>query len=168
MRQQGETAPAMTVPMVTPETAASTDRGEYRTASVDEFDLDTALDDGPVTIATVPGIYSQNCTEELCAISDRQPELAELPGQVYGLSVDTPWSQLAFIDEYDISYPLLSGFNSDILAELGTRREESVLRGIATRALFVIGPDRKIEYTWEAEESPVPDIDDLKDVVASV
>ncbi|TQQ81105.1 redoxin domain-containing protein [Halonotius terrestris] len=167
MLDTGETAPDMTLPMATPEAAAAKPRGEYRTADVERFELSETLADGPVTLVTIPGVYSQGCTEELCTIADRHTDLGELPGQVYALSADTPWSQLAFIDEYDISYPLLSGFNSDVLRQLGVRRPDGILQGIATRTAFVIGPDRDVAYTWEADDSLVPDFDAVTDAVAA-
>ena len=166
MLEVGETVPEMTLPMATP-AAATKPRGEYRTADIERFELSETLADGPVTLVTLPGVYSQGCTEELCTISDRRSELGGLPGQVYGLSADTPWSQLAFIDEYDISHPLLSGFNSDVLKQLGVRRPDGILQGIAKRRAFVIGPDRTIAYSWEAGDALVPEFNAVADAVAA-
>ncbi|ERH07471.1 MAG: hypothetical protein J07HN4v3_03112 [Halonotius sp. J07HN4] len=47
------------------------------------------------------------------------------------------------------------------------RRPDGVLKGIAKRRAFVIAPDRTIEYTWEAEDTLVPDFDAVADAVAA-
>ncbi|ERH07472.1 MAG: hypothetical protein J07HN4v3_03113 [Halonotius sp. J07HN4] len=83
MLNVGETVPEMTLPMATPAAADTKPRGEYRTADIESFELRETLTDGPVTLVTLPGVYSQGCTEELCTITDRRSELGELPGQVY-------------------------------------------------------------------------------------
>ena len=163
MLEVGDTAPDVTAPMATPEAAEAAERGNYTSADVAEFDLETALADGPVVLAFYPGVYSRTCTRELCGLRDWRAELADLDVQVYGVSADTPWSLLAFVDEYDIGYPLVSGFNTDVIAEYGVRREEGLLRGIATRAVFVVDPDRTVTYTWSADQPlTFPDTDELE------
>lgn len=163
MLSEGDTAPDVVAPMATPEAARNAERGNYTGDDVAEFDLETALEDGPVVLAFYPGIYSRTCTRELCELRDWREELADLDANVYGVSADTPWSLLAFIDEYDLGYPLVSGFNTDVIADFGVRREEGLLRGIANRAVFVVGPDRTITYTWSADQPlTFPDTDELE------
>lgn len=166
MLDVGDTAPEFTVPMATPEQAG--DAGAYTSDHVERFDLDEALDSGPVALAFFPGVFSRTCTQELCEMRDWHGEVAELGGggeadgtaRVYGVSVDTPWSQLRFIDEYDLAYPLLSGFNSEVVADYGVRREDGILRGIAKRAVYVVAPDRRIAYAWTTDEPlTFPDLD---------
>lgn len=182
MLDVGDTAPEFTVPMATPEHAA--DRGAYTSDHVERFDLGEALGDGPVVLAFFPGVFSRTCTQELCEMRDWHAEMADLGAgddsaggddpdtagspQVYGVSVDTPWSQLAFVDEYDLAYPLLSGFNSNLVAEYDVRREEGVLQGIAKRAVYVVAPDRTVAYAWLTEESlTFPDLDAVGEAVAA-
>ena len=158
MFEESDTAPAFAAPMATPENAG--DRGVYTSGHVEPFDLEEALADGPVVLAFFPGVYSRTCTEELCQFRDWTADLADLDAAVYGVSADTPWSQLAFIDEYDLDYPLLSGFNNDVIADYGLRREEGLLAGISNRAVLVVAPDRTVTYRWVVREPQVfPDLD---------
>ena len=162
MLTEGDSAPEIRAPMATPEAAGNAERGNYTSDDVAEFDLGTALEDGPVVLAFYPGVYSRTCTRELCELRDWRAELAELDANVYGVSADTPWSLLAFIDEHDLSYPLVSGFNTDAIADFGVRREEGILRGIANRAVFVVDPDGTVTYTWSADQPlTFPDTDEL-------
>ncbi|UIO99560.1 redoxin domain-containing protein [Halobaculum sp. CBA1158] len=168
MLEEGDEAPEVTAPMATPDAARETERGSYTSDDVSEFSLSDALADGPVVLAFYPGIYSRTCTRELCELRDWKADLADTDAPLYGVSVDSPWSLLAFIDEYDIGYPLVSGFNNDVIAEFGVRREESIMRGIANRAVFVVAPDGTVTYTWHATEPlTFPDTDEVEAAVAS-
>lgn len=168
MLEVGDTVPELEAPMATPEAAAATQRGNYTSDDVAAFRLSDALEAGPVSIATFPGVFSRTCTRELCEMRDWTADLETLPGDVYGLSADTPWSQLAFVDEYDLSYPLVSGFNNDAIEALGVPRTEGLLRGIADRALFVVGSDREVTYTWHADEPlTFPDLDAVEEALAT-
>jgi len=168
MLEEGDEAPEVTAPMATPEAARATDRGSYTGDDVSEFSLGDALEDGPVVLAFYPGVFSRTCTQELCELRDWKDDLSDLDAPLYGVSVDSPWSLLAFIDEYDIRYPLVSGFNNDVIADFGVRREASIMRGIANRSVFVIDPDGTVTYTWRATEPlTFPDTDEVEAAVAS-
>ena len=159
MLEAGDTAPTFEAPMATPENAAGTS-GEFTSAEIEPFALDDALMDGPVVLAFFPGVFSRTCTREMCRMRDWWGDLADLPGSVYGVSADPPFPQLAFVDEYDLSFPLLSTFNNSVLGDFGVRVEGGILRGIARRSVFVLAPDRTVEYAWATEEPlTFPDLD---------
>lgn len=161
MIESGDPAPGFTVPMATPANAAGT--GEYTSDDVEVFTLSAALNDGPIVLAFFPGAFSRTCTQELCEFRDWRADLGDLDARVYGVSADTPWSLLAFINQYDINYPLLSGFNNDLIRDYGMRREESTLAGIADRGVFVIDGDGIVIYDWK-EEKPrqLPDFEAIR------
>ncbi|MFC7096887.1 redoxin domain-containing protein [Halobaculum marinum] len=167
MLDVGDDAPEVTAPMATPEAVATTDRGSYTSDDVAEFSLSDALAEGPVVLAFYPGVFSRTCTQELCELRDWKDDLADLDAPLYGVSADTPWSLLAFIDEYDIQYPLVSGFNNAVVADFDVRREEGIMRGIANRAVFVVDPSGTVTYTWKATEPlTFPDTDAVEAAVA--
>lgn len=147
MLAEGDSAPTFRAPMATPENAGA--RGEYSADHVESFKLEEAFADGPVVLAFFPGVYSRTCTRELCEFRDWLSELGDLDAAVYGVSADTPWSQLAFIDEYGLPYPLLSGFNNTVIEDYGLRVDRGLFEGIARRAVFVIDPDGTVAYRWQ-------------------
>lgn len=166
MLDAGDDAPEVTAPMATPEATATTDRGSYTSDDVSEFSLSGALEDGPVVLAFYPGVFSRTCTQELCELRDWKADLAAMDAPLFGVSADSPWSLLAFIDEYDLQYPLVSGFNNDVIDDFGVRREETIMRGIANRAVFVVAPDGTVTYTWRATEPlTFPDTDEVEAAV---
>lgn len=167
MVEESDTAPTFTAAMATPENASG--RGEYGPDAIDVFDLEEALAEGPVVLAFIPGVYSGTCTSELCAFRDWREEVGGLEAQVHGVSADTPWSQLAFIDEYGLQYPLISGFNNDVIEDYGLRVPEGPLAGISGRAVFVIDTDGTVAYKWAPEDpTSLPDIDEIEDALAAV
>ena len=164
MVREWDHAPDFTVPMARPENAG--DRGAYTSDHVESFTLSDRLVYGPVVLAFFPGVYSRTCTQELCDVRDWWADLAELDAQVVGVSVDSPWSQLAFIDEYELNYPLLSGFNSDLIADYGLRVDRGLLEGIARRAVFVIDEEQSVVYRWVGEDArTLPDLDEVEQAV---
>lgn len=167
MVEEGDTAPTFTAAMAAPEHASG--RGEYGPQEIEVFDLESALEAGPVVLAFFPGVYSGTCTQELCAFRDWREDLGDLDAEVYGVSVDTPWSQLAFIDEYGLQYPLVSGFNTDVIADYGLEVDEGPLAGIAERAVFVVDTDGRIAYKWyDGDPTALPDVGEIEDALTSV
>jgi len=163
MVREWDRAPDFTAPMARPENAGG--RGEYGGDDVESFTLSDRLVYGPVVLAFFPGVYSGTCTDELCEMRDWYADLSELDAQVFGVSADTPWSQLAFIEEYDLTFPLLSGFNNDVIAEYGVRVEEGLLSGIADRSLFVVDEEQSVTYRWDAEPGELPDLEEVKSAI---
>jgi len=165
MLDEGDTVPAFEVPMATPENAAG-DTGEYTADHVEAFAL--ADVDEPVVQAFFPGAFSRTCTQEMCQMRDWWSDLAGLDARVYGASVDPPWPLLAFVDRYDLSFPVLSGFNNDLLEEFGVRTGDGLLRGIARRSVFVVDAERTVRYTWSADEPlTFPDFEEIEDAVSA-
>ncbi|MGM0604352.1 MAG: redoxin domain-containing protein [Halobacteriota archaeon] len=163
MRSVGTTVPDVTAPAATPEAAATADRGSYTSEAISAVTLSELVTAGPVTLAFFPGVYSRTCTQELCQLRDWIDDLSDLGGPVYGVSVDTPWSQLAFVDEYDLSYPLLSTFNNSLAETFDVVVDSGLLRGITRRSVFVLDADLTVRYAWETEESLVfPDLDAIE------
>ena len=167
MVEHGDQAPDFTVPMVSPD-GRTEHVGEYTGDDIQPFTLSEALEDGPVILAFFPGAFSRTCTTEMCEFRDWLAEVGDLEGQVYGISADMPWAQLAYINEYGLNFPMLSGFNSDVIADFGVRREEGLLAGIANRSVFVVGQDGTVQYKWLVTEPGVlPDLAAIREAVAA-
>lgn len=146
MVDEGDTAPDFTAPLVRP--ADADQIGEYTGDHVESFTLSDALETDPVILAFFPGAFTRTCTTEMCSFRDWRTELSDADTDVYGVSVDTPWALLAFIHEYELNYPMLSGFNNSLIDDYGMSIDGGLLDGIANRGVFVIDPDRVIEYKW--------------------
>lgn len=85
------------------------------------------------------------CPTEIIAFSDRIAEFDAIDAQVIGVSTDSHFSHLAWINQPrkegglgGLNYPLLADFNKTISADYGVLVEEA---GLALRGLFIIDPN---------------------------
>ena len=102
----------------------------------------------PATVlAFFPAAFSSVCTKELCTIRDGLGALNNTKAQVYGISVDTFFALKAFGDSQKLTFPLLSDFNKDVIRAYDVYNPDMVgLKGIAKRAVVVVGKDGVIKY----------------------
>jgi glutaredoxin-dependent peroxiredoxin len=101
-----------------------------------------------VVLAFFPAAFSSVCTKELCTFRDQLGPLNHLAkAQVLGVSVDTPFALKAFANEQKLQFPLLSDFNKDVIRAYDVFNPDMIgLKGIAKRAVFVLGRDGTVKY----------------------
>ncbi|NJO43561.1 MAG: peroxiredoxin [Cyanobacteria bacterium CRU_2_1] len=90
------------------------------------------------------------CPTEITAFSDRYEEFKSLNTEVLGVSVDSEFSHLAWIQTDrksggvgDLNYPLVSDIKKEISAAYNVLDPEA---GIALRGLFIIDKDGVIQH----------------------
>lgn len=103
---------------------------------------------GNVVLAFFPAAFSSVCTKELCTFRDQLGPLNHLAkAQVFGISVDTPFSLKAFANAERLQFPLLSDFNKDVIRAYDVMNPDMIgLKGIARRAVFVIDREGTVRY----------------------
>jgi len=89
------------------------------------------------------------CPTEITAFSDRIKDFKALNCEVLGVSVDSQFSHLAWINTPrakgglgDLAYPLLADINKKVSQDYGVLLDG----GVALRGLFLINPEQKISY----------------------
>jgi len=90
------------------------------------------------------------CPTEIIAFSDRHEEFTSLNTQILGVSVDSEFAHLAWIQTEkkqggigDINYPLISDLKKEISITYNVLEPDA---GIALRGLFIIDPEGIIQY----------------------
>lgn len=90
------------------------------------------------------------CPTEIIAFSDRHEEFANLNTEILGVSVDSEFAHLAWIQTErkqggigEINYPLISDLKKEISTAYQVLEPEA---GIALRGLFIIDPEGIIQY----------------------
>jgi glutaredoxin-dependent peroxiredoxin len=120
--------------------------------------LSAALAKGPVVLAFFPAAFSGTCTAEMCAFRESAAELNTVAAQVFGVSVDTFFALKAWGDTNRLTFPLLSDFNKDVIAQYGVVNPDMIgLKNISKRATFVIdkgGIVRHAEVLEDARNEP--------------
>lgn len=89
------------------------------------------------------------CPTEILAFSDRLGEFQELGAEIVGVSIDSKYTHLAWMEKprkqggiEGLTYPLLADMNKTMAAEYGVLADA----GVAIRGLFIIDPDGVIQH----------------------
>ena len=107
-----------------------------------------------VVLAFFPAAFTSVCTTEMCRFRDSLAELNAANAVVFGISADHPASLKEFATQQRLTFPLLSDFNRDVIAQYGVgHTDRSGFRGIAQRAVFVIDGDGVVRHR-EVTEHP--------------
>jgi peroxiredoxin len=105
-----------------------------------------------VVLAFYPADFSPVCTDQLNVYQEVLGELESRGVKLLGVSVDSAWAHKAFQAHLGVTIPLLADFHpkGEVAKAYGTYIEK---RGVAKRALVMVGPDGTVEWSYE---SPSP------------
>ncbi|WP_207588628.1 redoxin domain-containing protein [Halomontanus rarus] len=156
MPRTGDTAPDFTAPLAT--------------GDVESITLSERLEEeAPIVLAFFPGAFTGVCTTEMCTFQDRIAAFDDLDATVYGISVDSPFSQNEFREQNDLSFGLISDFEKEIIDDYDVRMDFADLGvyGVAKRSVFVVDADGQLTYSWVSDDPGVePDYDEVEQAVA--
>jgi peroxiredoxin len=115
-----------------------------------------------------PLAFTSVCMDEMCSVNTGLQAYKDLNAEVYGISVDSPFSQekMASIDK--LQFPLLSDFNKEVSAAYDVLYADLLgFKGVAKRSAFVINEAGDIIYS-ESSEDPhdLPNFDAIKAALA--
>jgi peroxiredoxin len=151
MVSEGDQAPDFTAPLAN--------------GDVDSFTLSDSLDDGPIVLAFFPGAFTGVCSHEMNEFQHRLDEFQDLGVTVYGVSVDSPFSQNEFRDKLGLEFDLVSDSGKEVIDTYGISMdfEELGVPGVAKRSVFVIDSDGTVSYAWVSDDPGVePDYDEVE------
>jgi peroxiredoxin len=102
-----------------------------------------------------PADFSPVCTDQLSVYQEVLPEFEDRGLKLYGVSVDSAYCHNAFQRSLGTSIPLLADFHpkGEVAKRFGVYADE---RGLARRALVMIGPDLTVEWTHEGPPLEIP------------
>ena len=119
-----------------------------------------------VVLAFYPGAFTGTCKKEMCSIRDTIADLEDLKAQVFGISVNDPFSNKAFHDENVLTFPLLCDYTREVVKKYGVLLDNFAgLMGYSTaqRSVFILDADVVVKYKWVAENPGIePDYGELK------
>lgn len=111
-----------------------------------------------------PLAFTSVCMDEMCAVNQSLDDYSKLNAQVYGISVDSPFTQEKMSEVDGLQFPLLSDFNKEVANAYEVLFEDLLgFKGVAKRAAFVIDEDGSIIYS-ESSDDPkqLPDFEAIK------
>jgi peroxiredoxin Q/BCP len=104
-----------------------------------------------VVLFFYPKASTPGCTAEACDFRDSEASLRAAGVEVVGISPDPPSENLAFAEEYSLTYPLLSDPGRAAIDAYGLWGERTfgdrTYVGVQ-RSTFVVGADGALEHAW--------------------
>jgi peroxiredoxin len=94
-------------------------------------------------------------------LRDRSLEVEEARIRAVGISRDSPWSHIAWMQALDLNFALLSDWNADAVHGFGVAQEHRGLHDVAERTAFLVDRDGTVRGAWRYETAEVPDFDEL-------
>ena len=101
----------------------------------------------PVILAFYPEDWSPVCSDQMALYQEVLPEFRRFNAELLGISVDGVWSHLAFAKDRNLHFPLLADFEpkGEVARAYHVYRAKE---GTSERALFVIGADAVIRWSY--------------------
>ena len=122
-----------------------------------------------VVLLFFPAAFTSVCTKELCNFRDNMSKYNNLDAQVYGISVDMPFTLKEFEKQQNLNFPLLSDFNKEASTAYGAVYDlwQDWMKGVSKRAAFVIDKEGKIQYAEVLENAGMePDYSKIDETLA--
>ncbi|WP_435074312.1 redoxin domain-containing protein [Halorubrum sp. HHNYT27] len=137
---------------------------------INKYRLSDYTDGGAVVLVFYPFDFSPVCTEELCGIRDAEWLSFTENVDVFGISRDSCYAHKRFIKQYDLSFPLLSDTEGEVIRKFDLVYDEwEHHRGVPKRALVTLDESHEVRYRWQTEDAyNSPDMDELEQTVLSL
>jgi peroxiredoxin len=118
----------------------------------------------PVVLAFYPADWSPVCGDQMALYNEVLPEFQKFGAVMLGISVDGPWCHRAFTESRKLHFPLLADFEpkGSVSKQYGAYRDAD---GTSERALFVIGTDGKIAWSYCSPVAVNPGADGILDAL---
>ena len=94
-------------------------------------------------------------------LRDRSEAFAEAGVHPYGISRDSPWTHIAWMQALDLNFPLLSDWNAEAVHGFGITQDFRGLREVSERTAFLVDADGTVRGAWRYDAAEVPDFDEL-------
>ena len=101
----------------------------------------------PVILAFYPADWSPVCGDQMALYNEVLPEFRRYGAYLLGISVDGAWCHAAYRAHRNLHFSLLADFEpkGEVARRYGVYRKQE---GVCDRALFVIGGDGRIAWSY--------------------
>jgi peroxiredoxin len=94
-------------------------------------------------------------------LRDRSSEFEAAGVRPLGISRDSPWTHIAWMQALDLHFGLLSDWNGETIRGFDVAQEFRGMRDVAKRTAFLIDREGRIRGAWSYANDLVPDFDEL-------
>jgi peroxiredoxin len=124
-----------------------------------------------VLLLFFPFAFTGVCTKEMCMMRDSIAEYEGLNAQIYGISVDSPYTLAKWKEDQQLNFPLLSDFNKTVSKKYGVLYKEFGLglKGVSKRSAFVIDRQGIVRYAEILENAgELPNFEAVNQVLKAI
>ncbi|PXA03704.1 peroxiredoxin [Coraliomargarita sinensis] len=135
---------------------------------LEDVSLEDNLGKQKTVLLFFPLAFTSVCMDEMCSVNQSLDDYSSLNAKVYGISVDSPFTQEKMAEVDKLQFPLLSDFNKEVAKAYDVLFEDLLgFKGVAKRSAFVIDEDGTIIYS-ESSDDPkqLPDFEAIKAALA--
>ena len=118
-----------------------------------------------------PQAFTGVCTKELCGVRDNIAMYNNANAEVFGISVDSPFSLAKFKEEQRLKFTLLSDFNKEISTAYGCIYDAFIgwMKGVSKRAAFIVDKNGIVQYAEVLESAgDMPNFDAINTTLAGL
>src|SRR2546428_3472940 len=94
-------------------------------------------------------------------LRDRREEFEAAGVRALGISRDSPWTHIAWMQALDLDLGLLSDWNAEAVRGFDVGHEFRGMKEVAQRTAFLIDSTGSVRGAWRYDTSQVPDFDEL-------
>jgi peroxiredoxin len=92
-------------------------------------------------------------------LRDRSPELEEAGVRAFGISRDSPWTHISWMQALDLTVPLLSDWNAEAARGFRLARSYRGMNDVPVRSAFLVDQGGTVRRAWRYDDAEVPDLD---------
>jgi len=118
-----------------------------------------------VILLFFPAAFTSTCTKEMCQTRDELSFYNGMDAEVFGISVDMPFTLKKYKADNNLNFTMLSDFNKEAITAYDCKYDTWIagLKGVAKRASFVIDKEGILRFAQILENaSDYPDFDGIK------
>jgi peroxiredoxin len=94
-------------------------------------------------------------------LRDRSAEFETAGVRPLGISRDSPWTHIAWMQALDLTFGLLSDWNGEAVRGFGAVQDYRGMHDVPQRAAFLIDREGRVRGAWSYGNELVPDFDEL-------
>jgi glutaredoxin-dependent peroxiredoxin len=94
-------------------------------------------------------------------LRDRSAEFEAIGVRPLGLSRDSAWTHIAWMQALDLTFGLLSDWNGEAVRGFDAGQDYRGMKDVPQRAAFLIDGQGEVRGAWNYANDEVPDFDEL-------
>jgi peroxiredoxin len=94
-------------------------------------------------------------------LRDRSADFEMAGVRPLGVSRDSPWTHIAWMQALDLTFGLLSDWNAEAVQGFDAGQDFRGMKDVPQRAAFLIDGQGEVRGAWSYANDEVPDFDEL-------